>query len=112
MAIADETLTVKLKYAVEQYGVLTGPFDIHVQANAEMLHSHDDPWRIIMSTKPLYNRVFDHFFPVMDLFLSNDLGIYPLHEVRTVAKRQFEMYFPAVFYDPQHQSFANIVRKK
>lgn len=105
-------LTVKLRYAVEQYGMLTGPFDVAVKFHPEILDSGIDPWEIIMNTKPLYNKVFDHFFTTMESYLRGHLGIQPIEDVRSGSKNHFEMYFPNIHYDLEQKSFEKSHAKK
>ncbi len=96
---AEDTLMVKLRYAIEQYGLLTGPFDVLVQCRPDILAAGVDPWKIISNTKPLYNSVFKHFFSTMEAYLRLHVGIEPIEEVRSGRRQHFEMYFPDIHYD-------------
>lgn len=96
---AEDTLMVKLRYAIEQYGLLTGPFDVLVQCRPDILAAGVDPWKIISNTKPLYNSVFKHFFGAMEAYLRLHVGIEPIEEVRSGRRQHFEMYFPDIHYD-------------
>lgn len=107
-----EVLAVKLVYTVEQYGMLTGPFEVVVKFHPEMLATGIDPWEIISNTRPKYNSLFEHFFTTMEKYLRAHLGIQPIEEVRTGAKKSFEMYFPDIHYDYNSLSFEETRSKK
>ncbi len=110
--LKKQILSVKLPYAVEQYGMLTGPFDIVVNFHPEMLQDGVDPWEIIMNTKPLYNKVFDNFFTSLEVYLREYLGIQPIEDVRSGAKNHFDMYFPEIHYDFEQKAFEKTQAKK
>ncbi len=104
---AGDILTVKLRYAIEQYGLLTGPFEVRVQFHPEILARGGDPWKIISNTKPLHNSVFSHFFSSLEAYLRLHVGIEPIEEVRSGQRQHFEMYFPDIHYDLDEGCFEN-----
>ena len=110
--MVNEILTLKLSYAVEQYGMLTGPFVVTVKFHPEIFAKGVDPWEIISNTKPLYNSVFDSFFTTMEAYCRLYLGVQPIEEVRSGAKKNFEMYFPDIHYDLESKSFEKTNTKK
>jgi hypothetical protein len=112
VSMVQEVLTVKLRYAVEQYGMLTGPFELTVKFHPEVLAKGVDPWEIITNTKPLYNSVFDNFFTTMESYLRLSVGIQPIEEVRSGSKKHFEMYFPDIHYDLDAKVFEKTNTKK
>ena len=107
-----DVLTVRLRYAIEQYGLLTGPFDVQVKFHPEILSRGVDPWEIISNTKPLYNSVFDNFFSTMESYLRLHVGIQPIEEVRSGQRKHFEMYFPDIHYDLDEGCFETTNTKK
>lgn len=107
-----DILTVKLRYAIEQYGMLTGPFEVVVKFDPEILAKEVNAWKIISNTKPLYNSVFDHFFTAMESYLSLYVGIQPIEDVRSGRRKHFEMYFPDIHYDLDEKSFEKTNTKK
>jgi hypothetical protein len=92
-------LCVRLRYAVEQYGVMIGPLDIHVRLQPDELARGADPWEILSNTRERHNRLFDRFFVGLETFLSQEMGIRPFEEVRLGQRKLFEMYFPELHYD-------------
>ena len=98
-------LTLRLHYTIEQYGMLTGPFEISAQFHPDELTSGVDPWEIISNTRPKYNSFFEHFFSSMQVYLREVLGLSPVEDVLSGQKRFFELHFPDILYNHDVRAF-------
>jgi hypothetical protein len=102
---ADEAkvVTAKLTYAVEQYGLLTGPFFVVVGLNRSGQSSAF--WKIIEHNKDDGDKLFENFFESLQFYLRTQLGGDPIEEIETGHKAFFEMYFPDIHFDLASKSF-------
>lgn len=105
LEMAEGRLTLRLHYTIEQYGMLTGPFEIYAQFHPDELTAGADPWEIISSTRPKYNSFFEHFFSSMQVYLSEVLGLRPVEELISGKKRYFELHFPNILYNHSARAF-------
>lgn len=90
---------VKLVYAVEQYGVFTGPFEMLVSYQPEHLAQEGKRWVIVSNTHHHGSGAFEGFFKTLEAYLDDQAQVNPLEEVRSGAKKSFDMYFPEMHCD-------------
>ena len=98
-------LTLRLHYTIEQYGMLTGPFEISAAFHPDELSNGVDPWEIISNTRPKYNSFFEHFFSSMQVYLGEVLGLRPVEELLNGQRRHFELHFPDILYNHDARAF-------
>ena len=101
-------LTLRLHYTIEQYGMLTGPFEISAQFHPDEFADGVDPWEIISNTRPKYNSFFEHFFTSLQVYLQDVLGLRPVQEVLSGEKRHFDLHFPDILYNHDVAAFQPI----
>ena len=110
--MVDGLLTLRLHYTIEQYGMLTGPFEISAQFHPNELANGVDPWEIISNTRPKYNSFFEYFFTSMQVYLREILGLCPVEDVLNGSKRFFELHFPDILYNHDVRSFEPIEKNQ
>lgn len=92
-------VVVKLVYAVEQYGVFTGPFEMVVSYLPEKQAQDGNRWAIVSNSNQRDGSAFESFFKTLEVYLKDQAEINPLEEVRSGTKQSFEMYFPEMHCD-------------
>lgn len=97
--LSNGQVFVKLVYAVEQYGVFTGPFEMLVRYQPEQQAQSGQCWAIVSNTNQGDGGAFERFFKTLELYLQDQAGGNPLEAVRSGARRHFEMYFPEMHCD-------------
>lgn len=101
----DGAVLVQLAYAVEQYGVFTGPFDMVVRWQPPVQAPQRACWTIVSNTHQRDRGAFEGFFKTLESYLRDQTHSDPLEEVRSGVKKSFEMYFPEMHCELYQKTF-------
>jgi hypothetical protein len=89
-------VSVKLRYCVEQYGLMTGPFELRADFQPEVQKSETDPWVVKSNSCPRYNEFFKRFFSYLDAYIQKYHDSCPFDDVLLGKIRFYEIYFPKI----------------
>lgn len=106
----DGRLSIKLCYCVEQYGLMTGPFNLRADFQHDMQMPDADPWVVMFNSCPRHSALFNRFFSYLHSYIQKFHGSCPLDDICSGKIRFFEIYFPKIYYkySSLHQGQVNL----
>lgn len=87
----DGVLSGNLRYCVEQYGIVTGPFDLYATFEGNVENS--SPLEIVFKSRPKHQELFEYFFSHMKTYMPKYNGNCPLKDIYLKKLNFFEYYF-------------------